>query len=309
MRRAPLIGLVLVAVLGGCGGGDSDGDNPTPEGKQPLLGVTAGSLLAPAAPLEREIRVMGESGVTALRVPFYWSVAQPHKTLAGIPRGARDRHTDVDGRPTSFARTDRLVGAASRAGIALLPIVLDAPAWAAKHPGRRNSPPAGTGPYADYLKALIGRYGPSGSFWTENGDVPRRPVREWQLWNEPDHLFYWSDQPYVRDYVRLARAGRRAIKDADPGARVVMAGFADRSWQAIAAVYGAGGKGVFDIVAIHPYTLEVRNVLRLVRLARQELRKAGDGDRPLWLTEVTWSSGRVPGRPAAPFETTQPASA
>ena len=84
--------------------------------------------------------------------------------------------------------------------------------------------------------------------------MPKRPIRDWQLWNEPDHLYYWSDQPYVRDYVRLARAGRRAIKDADPGARVVMAGFADRSWESIAAVYGAGGKGVFDIVAIHPYT-------------------------------------------------------
>ena len=108
-----------------------------------------------------------------------------------------------------------------------------------------------------------------------------------------------------RDYVTLARAARKAIKQADPGARVVMGGFADRSWESIAAVYRAGAKGVFDVVAIHPYTFEVRNVMRIVEYARRALRKAGDGERPLWLTEVTWSSGKRPGHPPAPFETTQ----
>ena len=146
--------------------------------------------------------------------------------------------------------------------------------------------------------------GPSGSFWDDHPNVPKLPIRQWQLWNEPDHTHYWSDQPYVRDYVRLARAARKAIKRADPGARVVMAGFADRSWDSIAAVYRAGARGVFDVVAIHPYTFEVRNVMRIVEYARRELRRAGDPERPLWLTEVTWSSGKRPGVPPAPFETT-----
>ena len=104
--------------------------------------------------------------------------------------------------------------------------------------------------------------------------MPKRPLRDWQLWNEPDHLHYWSDQPYAHDYVTLVRAARRAIKDADPGARVVAAGFADRSWNSIAAVYRAGGAGLFDVVAIHPYTYEVRNVLRIVRS------RAGRSTRP-----------------------------
>jgi hypothetical protein len=85
---------------------------------------------------------------------------------------------------------------------------------------------------------------------------------------------------------------------------VVMGGFADRSWDSIASVYRAGAKGVFDVVAIHPYTFEVRNVLRIVEFARRELREAGDAERPLWLTEITWSSGKRPGVPARPFETT-----
>ncbi len=269
-----------------CGGGDSSDDDNAPARPQPLLGVTSGALLDQGAPLAAEVRAMQASGVTTLRAPFYWHRAQPTEA------------------PPSFEATDPLVAAAARARIELLPIVVGSPAWAAEHPKLPNSPPAGTDAYASFLRALVGRYGPDGSFWTEHPDLPEQPIRAWQIWNEPDHLHYWSDQPYARDYVRLARAARVAIKDEDPGALVVMAGFADRSWESIATVYRAGGKGVFDVVAIHPYTYEVRNVLRIVELARKALRDDGDAERPLWLTEVTWSSGKRPGREPAPFETT-----
>jgi hypothetical protein len=233
-RRALVAAITAALLLAACGGGDSDDDGNAPARAQPLLGVTSGAVLNEGAPLRSEVRAMKASGVTALRAPFYWWTAQPTK---GAP---------------NFAATDPLVEAVSRAGIELLPIAVGTPAWAARHPKLRNSPPAGTKTYAAFMTALIGRYGPSGSFWTEHPGVPKLPIRRWQLWNEPDHLHYWSDQPYAADYVKLARAAREAIKEADPGATVVMAGFADRSWDAIADVYRAGGKGVFDVVAIHP---------------------------------------------------------
>jgi hypothetical protein len=273
--------LAIPLLLAGCGGDEQ----AKPDRPEPLLGVTIGALADHPGLLHRELRVMAATGVTTLRAPLYWRTVQPQ-------RGTTD-----------FATTDRLVAAAARARIALLPVVLGAPAWAARHPERSNSPPEAA-PYAAFLRALIGRYGPSGSFWAKHPALPGPPLRDWQLWNEPDHLRYWSDQPHARDYVRLARAARRAIKDADAGARVVMAGYADRSWDSIATLYRAGARGVFDVVAIHPYTFEPRNVLRAVELARRELRRAGDGKRPLWLTEVTWSSGRRLGHRPFPFETT-----
>jgi hypothetical protein len=285
-RRALVAATLAVLSLAACGGDSSD-DQQAPDRPEPLLGVTSGAVLEQDAPMASEIRAMKAAGVTALRAPFYWWTLQPAKG------------------PPNFASTDPLVEAVSRAGIELLPIALGTPAWAARHPEKRNSPPAGTKTYAAFLTALIGRYGPSGSFWKEHPDVPKVPVRHWQLWNEPDHFHYWSDQPYARDYVALARAARKAIKAADPEAVVVMSGFADRSWDSIAAVYRAGGKGVFDAAAIHPYTFEVRNVLKIVEFARRELDKAGDADRPLWLTEVTWSSGKRPGHTPAPFESTE----
>ena len=198
-------------LLAACGGGDSSSDdNKAPERPQPLLGVTSGALFDPGAPLESEVKVMKESGVTTLRAPFYWWTAEPAK-----------------GQP-NFEATDPIVKATAESGIELLPIVVGTPSWAARHPKLRNSPPAGTAAYAAFMKELIGRYGPDGSFWSDNPDVPKQPIEAWQIWNEPNHLHYWSDQPFERDYVALARAARTAIKRADPNAKVVMAGFADR---------------------------------------------------------------------------------
>jgi hypothetical protein len=305
-RLALALSLLCLA-LGGCfGGGDTSEESPSGSavatGRPPVLGVTAGALLD--APLRSEMRTMAASGVTTLRAPFYWSLAQPYAAMDDVPRADRDRFRSAGGRPTDFAQTDRLAAAASRVGIALLPTVFSTPGWAARNALQAGSPPAGPADYSRFMRVLIGRYGPGGSFWTEHPDVPKRPIRDWQIWNEPSHLFYWSDRPFAPGYVRLARAARTAIKGADPGARTVMAGFPDRSWESLAAVYRAGGKGAFDIVAIHPYTYEVRNVLRIVRYARRTLRRMGDGQRPIWLTEVTWSSGRRQGHTPFPFETT-----
>jgi hypothetical protein len=286
-RRTLVAALAACLALAACGGDDSPDDQSAPARSEPLIGVTSGALFDPAAPLGAEVRAMASSGVTTLRVPFYWWTAQAQQ-----------------GKPTSFKATDPVVAAAARARIELLPTVVGTPSWAARRPELRNSPPKGTRAFAAFMGELVERYGPEGSFWSAHPGLPKQPLRAWQIWNEPDHLHYWSEQPYARDYVELARAARDSIKDADPGALVVMAGFADRSWDSIAAVYDAGAKGVFDVVAIHPYTFEVRNVLRIVRLARRALREAGDADRPLWLTEITWSSGKRPGHQPAPFETT-----
>jgi hypothetical protein len=287
-RRALVAAGLLALALSACGGGDSSDENSGPGRPEPLLGVTSGVLTNPRVSLGSEVKVMADSGVTALRVPFYWGRIEPVK-------GKYD-----------FSGPDALVAAAARAHIELLPIALRAPGWAAVHPKLTNSPPAGTANYAAYLTTLIERYGPDGSFWSDHPDLPKQPIEAWQIWNEPNHDHYWSDQPYASAYVRLAKAARAAIKKADPDALVIAAGFPDRSWEEIDKIYRAGAKGVFDAIAIHPYTYEVSNVLRLVRYARRSLKQAGDGDRPLWLTEVTWSSGKRPGHRPYPFETTAP---
>jgi hypothetical protein len=210
---------------------------------------------------------------------------------------------DVQPQPGTpdFTRTDAMVGAAARARLHVLAVVLWAPDWAAQRPVAFNSPPQDPATYGRFLQALIHRYGPKGSFWPAHPSIPRRPIRAWQVWNEPDHTVYWRTQPFVPGYAKLLRTAHHAIKQADRHATVVLAGFAtgERNWPVFRRLYRAGARRNFDVVGIHPYTREVSNVVRLVANARRALRKLHDGRRPLWATEVTWPASK--GRMADPF--------
>lgn len=308
MRALVLAAALLGALLlPGCGGGGSPATPaPSPPGPPPFLGVTAGApLLAPGFALRPELALMARSGVQTLRVPFYWRTAQPYRYSADVPGPVRRLFVPIGGVPTDFGATDPVVAAAARAGISVLPVVLGSPPWAARRPALANSAPAGTAGYAAFMRALVQRYGPRGSFWTEHPTLPRQPIRLWQVWNEPNHAFYWSEQPFARDYIALLRAAGRAIHGADPGARVLLAGFAERSWETIASLYRAGARGSFDVAAIHPYTFEVENVVRIVRLVRAALDRAGDRARPIMITELSWSSGAGRVRRSFGFDTTE----
>jgi hypothetical protein len=284
--------LACVLALAGCGSSSDKKpatapSSPAASNGPAFIGVTSGDLTNPGVHVGSELSLMGESGVASVRAPFYWREAQPSR----------------DG-PTSFKKTDPLVEAASRAHVGVLPVVIGAPAWAARHPGKSNSPPRGTATYAAFLRALVGRYGSKGTFWTEHPGVPRLPIRDWQIWNEPNHAFYWSDQPFTRDYIALLRAAGSVVHAADPGDRVVLAGFAERSWELIAGLYRAGARGAFDVAAIHPYTFEVANVLKIARLVRAAMVKGGDIRVPMMVTEFGWSSGKGKVRRPFGFETT-----
>jgi hypothetical protein len=133
--------------------------------------------------------------------------------------------------------------------------------------------------------------------------VPARPIRAWQIWNEPNLTYYWSEQPFARRYVKLLWAARRAIRRVDPGARVVLAGLVNESWTALKAIYRAGGRGAFDIVALHPYTASPRRAVRVVELARRVMRRRGDGRKPVWITELSWPAASGTLTPQPPFVT------
>jgi hypothetical protein len=202
---------------------------------------------------------------------------------------------------------DPVIKITSRAGLDVLPVVVTAPRWAKKDPSDPAGPPKNPADFANFMRELIGRYGPQGTFWKENPDIPKVPIRAWQIWNEPSHDFYWSTQPWPASYVRVLKAAHKAIKSADPGAKTVLAGFPDRSWESLRAVLKAGGGSAFDVAAAHPYTYQVANVLKIVKLDRAALRAGGAGSKPLWLTEVAYSSGqgKVLPKYAFGFETSE----
>ena len=66
--------------------------------------------------------------------------------------------------------------------------------------------------------------------------------------------------------MELLKAADKALKAADPGSKTILAGLPNESWKALEAIYDAGARGAFDVVALHPYTGKPKNVVRIVKI-------------------------------------------
>jgi hypothetical protein len=298
MTRIPLIAAVLLMTITGT----AHAARSVPDG---FFGVMAdGILLDRTDPqLAHEFDVMAENGVESVRIVVYWDELQPNPPGSAVPAGFTAGRGGV---PTTFAPTDRLFEQAARHGMSVLPVVLRSPQWDIENPKRFAGPPKRDQPYADFLGTLVDRYGPNGSFWTEHPDVPKRPQRDWQIWNEPNIDRYWdSPTPFAKHYAKLLRAARTTIKQADPGARVVLTGFANFSWRALAQAYRAGVKGQFDLAAVHPFSGHLKNVLKIVSLNRQVMARNGDSKMDIAISELTWPSAQGKTKNTFGWETTE----
>jgi len=230
--------------------------------------------------------VMASSGVETVRTVFDWGEAQP---------GGR-------GSAFNFTRTDGFVRRAALRNLDLLPVVFYAPRWARAYKNRFTSPPRSRSDYVTYLAALVERYGPEGTFWTEHPELPVHPVREWQIWNEPHLPAYW-DAPetgpygYARNYPLLLRSSYNIVKSLDPGAKIVLAGITQRAWEEIELLYQHHIKPYFDVAALQIFPQTVRRSVKATALFRDALRARRDGRKPIYLTEISWpaSKGRTPG--------------
>ncbi len=116
--------------------------------------------------------------------------------------------------------------------------------------------PVRVGPYANFLKALIHRYGPRGTFWQTHH--PKYAIRAWQIWNEPNETSLWPIQPFAKDYVALLRAAHAAIKQADGAPRSSSPGSRAPLDHVVGlpppGLRGQGRPRLFDVAAVHPYT-------------------------------------------------------
>jgi hypothetical protein len=238
---------------------------------------------------EGEFDLQARSGVETSRVVFSWNKLQPDE--GGTPR---------------WALTDPLVARAARHGIDLLPVVIEAPRWARENPRAYHSPPDDPRPMAAFMKLLVARYGETGSFWTEHPEVPRRPLRTWQIWNEPHLRFQWdTDRPWARTYGSQLRWAYKAVKQADPGATVVLAGLSNTSWRYLAELYKKGRiRGYFDVASLHPYTIKAKGVITLAKRFRIVMRRYRDSRKPLWITELGLPASKGKRRSKSPLQTT-----
>jgi polysaccharide biosynthesis protein PslG len=248
---------------------------------------------------------LGRGGVESIRIPIGWPSVQPTQT------------SEFD-----WSGYDNQVEEAAKAGIKVLPFLSGAPTWAVptkRVPGAGEleasahlpvSGAARTG-WVNFVTAAVARYGPTGSFWTEHPGVPKRPIREWQIWNEPNFKYFIA-KPNPAEYGQLVKISYNALHVADPGAKVVLAGLFARpkgarnprtgkhkslNWYAsdfINTMYRTtpGIKTKFNSVALHPYTIHAKELPSVVEEFRKYLAMNKDGGKSLLVTELGWSSGQ-----------------
>ncbi len=265
---------------------------PVPQG---FVGVDANyPLFSPAMPIDDagQLNSMVADGVQSIRVAFNWAAAQPYQGWGQVPADQESEFTNAGGRPIDFAATDEIVAEAAQHGLTVLPTILYAPQWDALPNPDGVATPKRTAPYAEYAAALVQRYGPHGSFWPAHPAIPRLPIRMWQIWNEPNIPFFWP-QPFARRYVSLLALAHRAIKQADPSAKVVLGALTNFAWRSIGQIYKlAGARRLFDIVAINGFSKTPADVLLYMRFMRNALIRGGDAHKPMIASEISWPSAQ-----------------
>jgi polysaccharide biosynthesis protein PslG len=211
----------------------------------------------------------------------------------------------IEPRPNvwDFSTLNAEVGAAASQGIRVMPNLYGVPTWLSDDPIRAPRGDRQTRLWAAFVRRLARRYGPGGDFWA--GRPRALPIHRWQVWNEPNFLLFWHPRPQPALYVRLLSATARAIRPVDPQATIVAAGIAPveggmRPVDFLRKMYAVpGARRFFDVVAIHPYSYSLAQLAYQVQRIRAVMAAAGDGAKPLQITEIGVASGAVSPTPFA----------
>ena len=148
--------------------------------------------------------LLKKSGLRTMRVTLNWSGVQPTQLK------------------TDWSQPDALFGQLAKLGIRPQPLLYSSPYWVNGRTvpvtgqpldGQKHSTPPVGSPQARadwraFVQAAVNRYKPGGTFWTgpfaqQHPGVKPQPVKQWQVWNEPNIVRSFDPQP-VRPQVRDA---------------------------------------------------------------------------------------------------------
>ncbi|MBO4618552.1 MAG: hypothetical protein J5654_00425 [Victivallales bacterium] len=200
---------------------------------------------------EDEIHRLDKIPLKWIRTDFDW---------AGI------QHTPDD---WNYSRLDRLLEIVQANDVHLLPILDYDVSWA--HPAYQH-----LDEWCEYVRRTVSRYG--------------SVLRHWEVWNEPNG--FWEKPARPEDYSLLLKRSYEVIKAIDPELQVLYGGTSGVPLDYIEASFQAGAADSFDIMNIHPYqdgdTPE--QILPQLTALQAMMKRHGCGDKPIWLTEIGWST-------------------
>lgn len=239
----------------------------------------------------KDFKLMQEAGIYSVRLPLYWAAVEPENPAFS------ERNWD------GFDREVRL---AAEADLEVLPFVTASPKWVTAlgvdlpvaNPWQRRA-------WASFIRAAVRRYGPAGSFWREEPDLPYLPVRRWEIWNE-ENIVTFATHPEPARFATLIRIAGRIIHREARGSQVILGGLFGRPLQ-IPPNVGSGDylnrfyrarnvKKYFDGVGLHPYVADAKAMGAQLKNLRRIMRRHHDFGTPLYVTELGWGSASGPTR-------------
>ena len=235
----------------------------------------------------RALAMAREAGFGAIRQQFPWAELEPD---------AKGVYWDARWGQSTWDKYDQIVGLAAEYGLDVLARLDTSPAWARPSNPWPATPPENLADYGDYVAAVVGRYAGR--------------VRYFQLWNEPNLASEWGEQPVDAAAVAaLLAEGYRRAKAANPDAVIVAPAlaptteaspWAESELRFLDALYAAGARDSFDVVAVQAYGLrdgpddrrlgaDRVNFSRAL-LVRELMVRHGDAHKPVWATELGWNA-------------------
>jgi hypothetical protein len=207
------------------------------------------------------------AGVSVLRIAFGWDGIETGK--GNFRWGFWDDYVRI---------------AVKENGITLIPYVCYTPTWNSTGDTSNywNHTPKDYDEFGVFVEALVTRY--------------RGSIKTWELWNEPDIREFWSGN--AADLARLTKIGVQAVRKADPGAKVVLAGLAGHTDFTLSLFRDYGISPYVDVVNCHSY-FETWNgdpleaVVPYVNTLSEIIARYGKG-QSLWMAEVGYSTLRGP---------------
>src|SRR3954454_8991413 len=223
------------------------------------------------------LRAVRASGITQARTDAFWMWAEPRPPLRGVHR-------------YDWRRLDAVATALASHRLRWLPILDYSAIWAATYRGDYHSPPRRTADYVASAGPSATRYARGGAFCRRHPRLPRLPVTDYEIWNEPNNgQFFWKPKPDAARFADMYLRARAAIHAVDKRATVVVGGLVAHP-SFVMKMYAARPdlRGHVDALGWHAYAPRVAGLLQGLRELRATLELEGEPGLKVHVTELGW---------------------
>lgn len=328
MRAALLCALALVA-LPGVASAATPGPGFYGVNVEPLIKLG----LVPQSEWNGYIATMAADGMTVARSDAEWDWVEPN--APATPGDETSSSWDWNNTTTTTGLTypvpesmDELVTLLAENHVRFLPVLDSAPKWAGDLSTGVQLEPQYYVDYANYAGAFAARYGPGGTFWAENPQLPYLPVEQYEIWTEANSAYFWAGpngncggfastvtwtpdptviatcaSEYASGLTLASAAIHAAVQANDPGATVSV--LASIGWQNpglyVPDLIGDVPAGTIDGIAFHPYGCDAPAILGLDQGLRSTLDSLGAPYSTMPIYDTEDSQPAVPASQAAQY--------